>query len=123
MSQRVLGNTDHIIYTSTFSKITAPGLRLGWAILPPFLLHKVAIIKQAADLHASALSQASSNATSALGRLPAQIDKIRAAYKQKGEITAGLVEQELGDYITFDKPKAACSCGHVSASRSTPPNG
>lgn len=105
VSQRVLGNTDHIIYTSTFSKILAPGLRLGWAILPPFLLHKVAIIKQAADLHASALSQSIVECYLGLGRLPAQIDKIRAAYKQKGEILAGLVEQELGDYITFDKPK------------------
>lgn len=105
VSQRVLGNTDHIIYTSTFSKITAPGLRLGWAILPPFLLHKVAIIKQAADLHASALSQSIVECYLGTGRLPAQIDKIRAAYKQKGEIPAGLVEQELGDYITFDKPK------------------
>ncbi|VTR25698.1 2-aminoadipate transaminase [Serratia fonticola] len=57
VSQQVLGHTENIIYTSTFSKILAPGLRLGWAILPPFLLHKVAIIKQAADLHASALSQ------------------------------------------------------------------
>ncbi len=65
----------------------------------------MAIIKQAADLHASALSQSIVECYLGLGRLPAQIDKIRAAYKPKGEILAGLVEQELGDYITFDKPK------------------
>ncbi|TQI78283.1 DNA-binding transcriptional MocR family regulator [Serratia fonticola] len=105
ISQQVLGHTENIIYTSTFSKILAPGLRLGWAILPPFLLHKVAIIKQAADLHASALSQSIVECYLGLDRLPAQIEKIRAAYKHKGEILAGLVEKELGDVISFDKPK------------------
>ena len=105
VSQQVLGHTDNIIYTSTFSKILAPGLRLGWAILPPFLLHKVAIIKQAADLHASALSQSIVECYLGLDRLPAQIEKIRAAYKQKGEILAGLVEKELGGHISFDMPK------------------
>lgn len=105
VSQQVLGHTENIIYTSTFSKILAPGLRLGWAILPPFLLHKVAIIKQAADLHASALSQSIVECYLGLDRLPAQIETIRAAYKHKGEILAGLVEKELGDVISFDMPK------------------
>ncbi|MFV9067403.1 PLP-dependent aminotransferase family protein [Serratia fonticola] len=105
VSQQVLGHTENIIYTSTFSKILAPGLRLGWAILPPFLLHKVAIIKQAADLHASALSQSIVECYLGLDRLPEQIEKIRAAYKHKGEILAGLVEKELGDVISFDMPK------------------
>jgi len=105
VSQQVLGHIENIIYTSTFSKILAPGLRLGWAILPPFLLHKVAIIKQAADLHASALSQSIVECYLGLDRLSAQIEKIRAAYKHKGEILAGLVEKELGDVISFDMPK------------------
>lgn len=105
VAQQVLGHTDNIIYTSTFSKILAPGLRLGWAIMPPALLHKVAIIKQAADLHASALSQSIVECYLGLDRLPGQIDKIRAAYKEKGELLAGLMEQELGDYISFVRPK------------------
>lgn len=105
VSQQLLGHTKNIIYTSSFSKILAPGLRLGWAILPPFLLHKVAIIKQAADLHASALSQSIVECYLGLDRLPAQIEKIRAAYKHKAELLAGLIEKELGDVISFDMPK------------------
>lgn len=105
LAQLLLGHTDNVIYTSTFSKILAPGLRLGWAILPPLLLQKVAIIKQAADLHASALSQSIVECYLGLGRLPAQIDTIRRAYQQKGELLAGLVRSELGDVIDFDMPK------------------
>ncbi|MCL6408363.1 PLP-dependent aminotransferase family protein, partial [Dickeya dadantii] len=105
LAQDKLGSTEYVLYTSTFSKVLAPGLRLGWAILPDWLLHKVAIIKQAADLHASALSQTVAECYLGLGRLDTQIEKIRHAYKHKGELLAQLVEKELGDVITFNQPK------------------
>lgn len=105
IAQELLGHTDNVLYTSTFSKILAPGLRLGWAILPSWLLHKVAIIKQAADLHASSLSQTIAEYYLATNRLPAQIDKIRQAYKHKGELLASLIARELGDVMTFNQPK------------------
>ncbi|RRO04375.1 PLP-dependent aminotransferase family protein [Pectobacterium aquaticum] len=105
LAQEQLGSTEYVLYTSTFSKVLAPGLRLGWAILPDWLLHKVAIIKQAADLHASALSQTVAECYLGLGRLDTQIEKIRHAYKHKGELLAKLVEKELGDVITFNQPK------------------
>jgi len=57
LAHEMVGHAENVIYTSTFSKILAPGLRLGWVIMPAWLLRNVAIIKQAADLHASALSQ------------------------------------------------------------------
>ncbi|MFJ5458479.1 PLP-dependent aminotransferase family protein [Pectobacterium sp. CHL-2024] len=105
LAQEQLGSTEYVLYTSTFSKVLAPGLRLGWAILPDWLLHKVAIIKQAADLHASALSQTVAECYLGLGRLDTQIEKIRHAYKHKGELLAQLVEKELSDVITFNQPK------------------
>ncbi|GKV95717.1 PLP-dependent aminotransferase family protein [Pectobacterium aroidearum] len=105
LAHEKLGSTEYVLYTSTFSKVLAPGLRLGWAILPDWLLHKVAIIKQAADLHASALSQTVAECYLGLGRLDSQIEKIRHAYKHKGELLAQLVEKELGDVITFNQPK------------------
>ncbi|MFJ5387778.1 PLP-dependent aminotransferase family protein [Pectobacterium sp. CHL-2024] len=105
LAQEQLGSAEYVLYTSTFSKVLAPGLRLGWAILPDWLLHKVAIIKQAADLHASALSQTVAECYLGLGRLDTQIEKIRHAYKHKGELLAQLVEKELGDVITFNQPK------------------
>ncbi|ASY75456.1 PLP-dependent aminotransferase family protein [Pectobacterium polaris] len=105
LAEEKLGSTEYVLYTSTFSKVLAPGLRLGWAILPDWLLHKVAIIKQAADLHASALSQTVAECYLGLGRLDTQIEKIRHAYKHKGELLAQLVEKELGDVITFNQPK------------------
>ncbi|MCG8155982.1 PLP-dependent aminotransferase family protein [Brenneria goodwinii] len=105
LAQEELGNNEHVIYTSTFSKILSPGLRVGWAIMPDWLLHKVAIIKQAADLHASSLSQSVAECYLGLGRLEAQIKKIRSAYKEKSELLSGLIAKELGDVMTFNQPK------------------
>lgn len=46
-----------VIYLGTFSKIFAPGLRLGWMAAPHPILRKVLLAKQAADLCGSAFSQ------------------------------------------------------------------
>ena len=51
------GETDRVIYLGTFSKIFAPGVRLGWVHAQPGILHKINIGKQGADLCSSNLSQ------------------------------------------------------------------
>ncbi|MDH4140124.1 MAG: PLP-dependent aminotransferase family protein [Coriobacteriia bacterium] len=48
---------DDVIYLGTFSKIFAPGLRLGWMTAPKPILTKVLLAKQAADLCGSAFVQ------------------------------------------------------------------
>lgn len=51
------GSTDRVVYLGTFSKIFAPGVRLGWVHAQPGILHKINIGKQGADLCSSNLSQ------------------------------------------------------------------
>ncbi|MBI5230684.1 MAG: PLP-dependent aminotransferase family protein [Coriobacteriales bacterium] len=48
---------DEVIYLGTFSKIFAPGLRLGWMVAPKPIRAKVLLAKQAADLCGSAFAQ------------------------------------------------------------------
>jgi len=54
---RTLDGGEFVIYSSTFSKILSPGVRLGWAAAPAPVLHKMNIGKQGADLCSSSLSQ------------------------------------------------------------------
>lgn len=46
-----------VIYLSTFSKILAPGIRVGWVVAPPPVLRKMNLGKQAADLCSSTFTQ------------------------------------------------------------------
>ena len=43
----------NVIRTSTFSKILAPGLRIGWAIAPQEIIKRMVQAKQGADLQCS----------------------------------------------------------------------
>lgn len=46
-----------VVYLSTFSKILAPGVRVGWACAPPPVLRKMNLGKQASDLCSSTFAQ------------------------------------------------------------------
>jgi 2-aminoadipate transaminase len=54
---RALDGGEFVIYAGTFSKILSPGVRLGWAVAPAPILHKLNIGKQASDLCSSSISQ------------------------------------------------------------------
>jgi DNA-binding transcriptional MocR family regulator len=67
------------IYCGSFSKILAPGLRVGWICAPRAIIEKLVLVKQASDLHSPSINQlvvhrvAETNYTS-------QVEKARAAY-------------------------------------------
>jgi len=52
------GDGGHVILLRSFSKITFPGLRVGWVLGPRALIARLAQSKQLADLHTDQLSQA-----------------------------------------------------------------
>ncbi|QXZ20830.1 PLP-dependent aminotransferase family protein [Lelliottia amnigena] len=102
---KAIGNEHNVVYTSTFSKILSPGTRVGWVIVPEWLKRAVVNLKQTTDLHTSTLSQLMTSEYLKTGRLPAQIKMIREVYRQKYQTFSQELEAELGDIMTFHKPK------------------
>jgi DNA-binding transcriptional MocR family regulator len=50
-------DNGRVIYTSTFSKVIVPSLRVGWIVGPVLVVHKLMLLKQACDLHTSTFNQ------------------------------------------------------------------
>ncbi len=75
-----------VIYISTFSKILAPGFRLGWVIASKEIIDKFIFAKQAADLCTNVFSQYVAYEYVSGSYLDKQVVKIKKMYKQKRDI-------------------------------------
>ncbi|GIM93777.1 PLP-dependent aminotransferase family protein [Paractinoplanes toevensis] len=77
------GAEEHVLHLGSFSKIAAPGLRLGWVRTPAALRPALTVAKQAADLHTSTVDQAAAAEWLAATDLDAHIGGLRDAYRAR----------------------------------------
>ena len=80
------------IYLGSFSKVLAPGLRLGYVIAPDAVFAKLVQAKQAADLHTPGFNQRIVHEIVRSGFLDAHVATIRSRYRvQRDAMQAALV--------------------------------
>jgi 2-aminoadipate transaminase len=88
-------NPDGCIYVGSFSKILAPGLRLGFLVAPKALQAKLLQAKQAADLHTPGFNQRLVSRLMADGFFSTHIPSIRSLYKVQRDAMLGALEKEM----------------------------
>lgn len=94
-----------VVYTSTFSKIVAPGLRTGWALGDERVIQMMVKAKQAVDLQSSTIDQVALYQLLTHFDLDSHIEKIRASYKERMEWMHELMVRQQWEGVTWEKPR------------------
>ena len=96
---------DRVIHLGSFSKIFAPGFRLGWAIAHPEILDKIYVCKQSLDLCPPIFDQYVAAEFLSSGRLDENLVKSIELYKGKRDLLLGLLEEHMPDSVTWTHPE------------------
>jgi 2-aminoadipate transaminase len=88
-------NPDGCIYLGSFSKVLAPGLRLGFVVAPKAVYPKLLQAKQAADLHTPGFNQRLIAEVMKDGFLDRHVPTIRALYKSQRDAMLDALAHEM----------------------------
>jgi GntR family transcriptional regulator/MocR family aminotransferase len=88
---------DRVIYSGTLSKSLAPGLRLGWLVLPPPLVRPIATSRTLVDRATSAPVQATFAEFLGSGDLDRHLRRMRRDYRQRRDVLIAALARWLPD--------------------------
>jgi GntR family transcriptional regulator/MocR family aminotransferase len=92
---------EHVIYAGTVSKTLAPGLRLGWLVLPDRLTEAVATAKARSDAHTSSFEQLTLAEFITSGAYDRHVRRVRLAYRRRRDrLVAALAAHAPGVRVT-----------------------
>ena len=97
-------NPEGCIYFGSFSKVLAPGLRLGFLVAPKALYPKLLQAKQAADLHSPGFNQRMVAEVMKDGFLDRHVPTIRALYKSQRDAMLAALEREMPEDVSWNRP-------------------
>ena len=93
-----------VIFLGTFSKILAPGLRIGWVCADEQILAKYNFIKQGADLQSSSIDQLIANKFLDMYDLDEHVNKIKEVYKKRRDVMLKTMEETFPKEAKFTHP-------------------
>ena len=105
IEQETTGGPDRVVYLGTFSKIFAPGVRLGWVHAQPGILHKINIGKQGADLCSSNLTQMMIQSYFRHADWQAYVNRLMAIYKERRDAMLDALAEFMPNEVHWTHPE------------------
>jgi len=96
---------ERTLHLGSFSKIFAPGFRLGWIIGPEDLLEQLYICKQALDLCPPVFDQYMATEFLTSGALDANLVKTKAEYRRRRDLMVSLLEKYMPEGVKWTYPE------------------
>ncbi len=94
-----------VIYSGSFSKVVAPGIRVGFVSANEELIAKFTVAKQTQDVHTPLLSQLIVYKWLTEYDFEAHISKIVEIYRRKLNLLCDCLDKELGDFLDYQRPE------------------
>ncbi|MDX3458763.1 PLP-dependent aminotransferase family protein [Streptomyces sp. ME02-8801-2C] len=99
------GAEDRTVLLGSFSKVMAPGLRLGWLRAPEVLRRACAVAKQAADLHTPTVNQLAAARYLADQDLDAHVRRVAGVYGERRDAMLAGIGDALPEGSTWTRPE------------------
>lgn len=103
-SLRELDQQNIVIYLNSFSKVMAPGLRLGWIAAAPSIVEQMAIIKQRQDPCTPNLIQFAMARMIRAGAFDAHLAKIRVEHARRCEQMMAALQKHAPGALRINRP-------------------
>jgi len=94
----------NIIYTGSFSKILAPGLRVGFVIGSQAVLHRMTQAKQGDDVHTSTINQMIAYELGANGFQAEHTKKLIEVYRERRDLMLNLMDELFPPGLKWTRP-------------------
>jgi DNA-binding transcriptional MocR family regulator len=95
---------ERVLYVGTLSKIFSPGIRVGWVVAPAPIRDKLVLLKEAADLCQSNLTQYVAERWLATQPWLQQVESYREVYRERCDALLSEVAAELPSSCTWSQP-------------------
>jgi 2-aminoadipate transaminase len=97
--------TEDSILLGSFSKIVAPGIRLGWIVAQEEIMEKLITAKQASDLHTNSLTQRVVNQYLESYGVEEHLEEIRIMYKRQRDCMLSMIKEHFPPEVKCTEPE------------------